>query len=80
MKKKLSDLTLEELEKSEKTVRSILIGGSISMFVLLAVLVYLIFKTQLFVLVAVMPALFVTILPGVIILIRIKAEIKSRNQ
>lgn len=80
MKKKLSELTLEELGKREKTVRSILIGGSISMFVLLAVLVYLIFKTQLFVLVAVMPALFVTILPGVIILIRIKAEIKSRNQ
>jgi len=80
MKKKLSELTLEELEKREKTVRSILIGGSISMFVLLAVLVYLIFKTQLFVLVAVMPALFVTILPGVIILIWIKAEIKSRNQ
>ena len=77
-KRKLEELDLEELKTKASKYQSILIG--ITVVILSSVLLYLILKTELFALVAIIPGLFLsTILPCSIMLSKVKAEIKSRN-
>jgi len=79
-KRKLEELDLEELKTKASKYQSILIGIGITVVILSSVLLYLILKTELFALVAIIPGLFLsTILPCSIMLNKVKAEIKSRN-
>jgi len=77
--KKLSELTLEELDQKKKMAGGAVIGLLIVMVLAATILLYLIFKTKNFVLLAVLPACFMTILPVFIYVTQINKEIKSRH-
>lgn len=76
---KLSGLTLEELYKRKKTLQGATIGLGIVMVAAFSILLYLVFKSQKFGLIAIIPAGFITLLPGIIGLNQVNTEIKSRN-
>lgn len=78
-KNKLSALTLEELYEKKKKLKGMAIGIGIGMVIICSVLLYLIFRTKNFVLLAVVPGCLVTLLPSFIILGQINAEIKLRE-
>ncbi|CAL1518888.1 hypothetical protein MMC2321_02633 [Chitinophaga sp. MM2321] len=76
---KFSDLTINELNKQKSSLNRILLGTGIVMLILCTVLLYLISKSQNFALIAVIPCILLTMLPGIIKLSQINAEIKSRD-
>ncbi|RWW92371.1 hypothetical protein [Flavobacterium cerinum] len=76
---KLSGLTLEELYKRKKTLQGATIGFGIVMVIAFSILIYLVFQSKKFGLLAIMPAGFMTLLPGIIGLSQVNAEIKSRK-
>jgi Na+/glutamate symporter len=78
-KKKLSELTITELNKQKRFLTGVVLGSSIVMLALCCALLYLINKKQNFALVAVIPCFLVSMSPGVIRLNQINAEIKSRD-
>ncbi|KQC00711.1 hypothetical protein [Pedobacter sp. Hv1] len=78
-KNKLSTLTLEELYEKRKKLKSTSMGIGIGMVVICSVLLYLIFKTKNFVLLAVVPGCLMTLLPSFIVLSQLNTEIKSRE-
>lgn len=79
MDKKLSELTISELNKRKSSLNGMLIGTSIVILILCSILLYLINKSQNFALIAVVPCCLLIMLPGIIKLSQINAEIKSRN-
>lgn len=79
-KRKLEDLELTELKTKANKYHSLLIGGVAVIVTLSSILLYLIFKTELFALLVIIPGMFLTIiLPSSIMLGKIKAEMKNRN-
>lgn len=76
---KLSELTIEELNKRKKILQGATIGFGIVMVIALAILVYLMFRNRNFTLVAIIPACLIVLLPGIINLSKINSEIKTRN-
>jgi len=78
-KNRLTELTLEELREEEKAVTKILYATAIIVLMLCGIMLYMIFNHHSSSLIAVIPACFVTMLPGIIKLSQVKAEIKSRN-
>lgn len=78
-KNKLSALTLEELYEKRKKLKGLAVGIGIAMIIICSVLLYLIFKTKNFVLLAVVPGCLMTLLPSFIVLGQLNAEIKLRE-
>ncbi len=78
--KKISDFTLDELRKKEKTIRGIVIGTGIVSMIAAGVLLYSIIKSERYELIAVVVALTITPIPSSIVLSRLRAEIKSREE
>jgi len=78
-KNRLTELTLEELHKEQKAVSKILKGSAIVALILCGIILYMIFNRHSSSLIAVIPACFVTMLPGIIKLGQVNAELKSRN-
>lgn len=78
-KNKLSAFTVTELNKQKKQLNGILIGSAIVLLFLFGALLYLIIKKQNFVLLAVIPGCSLTLLPAVIRLSQLNAEIKLRG-
>lgn len=76
---KLSALTLEELYKRKKTLQGALIGFGIVMTIAFFILIYLVFLSKKFGLIAIIPAGFMTLLPAIIGLSQVNAEIKLRK-
>lgn len=76
---KLSGLTLEELYKRKKTLQSATIGFGIVMVIAFCILLYLVFQSRKFGVMAIMPTGFMTLLPGIIGLSQVNTEIKSRK-
>lgn len=79
-KSKLSELTLEELEKKKKTIIGAAIGLGIVTLIAFSILLYLIIKSKNVALVGVLPGSFIIFLPIFIGLSQINAEIKSRKR
>lgn len=77
--RKFSELSIEELYKKKKTLTSIMIGFGVVMVILYAILLYLIFKSESFALIAIIPASLLSIFPTLIILGQVNSEIKLRN-
>lgn len=78
-KKKLTDLTFEELKLRQKNAKKVFIGLACVVILVNAVLVFLIFKSELYALFAVVVASMITLLPNYIILAQTNQEIKSRQ-
>ncbi|MEA5461041.1 hypothetical protein VB796_18410 [Arcicella sp. LKC2W] len=78
--KKLSELTLEELQAKKKTLKGAIIGLGIVMVVAVATLVYLAIKTGNFVLIAGAMGCGITLLPSIIMVNQMNNEIKSRTK
>jgi ABC-type bacteriocin/lantibiotic exporter with double-glycine peptidase domain len=76
---KLSGLTLEELYKRKKTLQGAAIGFGIVMVIAFCILLYLVFQSRKFGLIAIIPAGFMTLLPAIIGLSQVNTEIKSRK-
>jgi hypothetical protein len=79
MNKTLSELTISELNKRKSSLSRILIGTGIVILVLCSVILYLVNRNQNFALIAVVPCSLLMMLPGIIKLSQIIAEIKSRT-
>jgi len=75
---KLTALTLDELYSKKKTLTGTTIGFGFVMILASAVLIYLSFKSQKSGLLAIIPALLIILIPGLVNLNKINAEIKSR--
>jgi len=78
-KNSLSEFSLEELSKRKKKLSAALIGFTIVMVIAYSILVYFVFKSRKFGLIAIIPAGFITLLPMMIGLSQVNAEIKSRQ-
>ncbi|WP_116790401.1 hypothetical protein [Flavobacterium psychrotrophum] len=76
---KLSDLTLEELNKQKSTLKGVIIGFSILFLFAFIVLFYLIYKNGNYVLLACLPPGIFAMLPAVMRLSQLNTEIKSRK-
>jgi hypothetical protein len=76
---KLSDLTLEELTKQKNTLKGVIIGFSILFLFAFSVLFYLIFESRNYVLLACIPPGLLAMLPAIMRLSQLNAEIKLRN-
>lgn len=78
-KKKLTDFTLEEVQVRQKNAKKVFITVASAVILVNAVLVFLIFKSELYALFAVVVASMITLLPNFIILAQTNQEIKSRQ-
>lgn len=78
-KNKYAGLTLEELEKKEKTMKGVVYGTGILILIASAVLFYFSIKNKKPAFSAVSISCMSTIIPAVIGLSQISAEIKSRK-
>jgi hypothetical protein len=78
-KSKLADISLAELQKQKSTLTGILIGFGIIILVASGLLIYFISKGKNVALIAVIPGCMVTLLPALIRISQLNAEIKSRN-
>lgn len=78
-KKKLTDLTFEELQIRQKNAKNVFIGLASAVILVNAVLVFLIFKSELYSLFAVVIGSMTTLLPSFINLTQLNQEIKSRQ-
>ena len=78
MKKKLSDMTIDELNKRKNTLKGAMIGISIVMIIAYGILLYLVIKSKNFVFLTIIPSGFLTLIPIIMGLKQIDAEIKSR--
>lgn len=78
-KNKLSALTLEELYEKRKKLKGLAVGIGVGMVIICSFLLYLIFKTKNYVLLAVVPGCLMTLLPSFIVLSQLNAEIKLRE-
>lgn len=76
---KLSELTIEELTKQRNTLKGVIIGFSILFLLAFSVLFYLIFKNGNYVLLACLPPGFFAMLPAIMRISQLNAEIKLRN-
>ncbi len=76
---KLSDLTLEELNKQKNSLKGVLIGLGIVTLIAYSILLYLAIKNRNFVLIAIIPCGAITLLPGLIRWSQLNTEIKSRQ-
>lgn len=77
--KKIADLTIEELNKQKKTLRGAIIGLGIVMIIAYVTLAFVVFKTKNYVLLAIIPCGPLTLLPSVMRLKQINAELKTRH-
>ena len=77
--KKLTDLTLEELQERYKKSKGSAIGISIVMVIAVIALIYLSLETKNYALIAVAISCSITLLPMFMSLNQIATEIKSRN-
>jgi len=76
---KLSDLTLEELTKQKKQMSAI-VGATIAvLLIFLGAMIFLIYRKQNLTLLAILPSVGLALLPGVIRLNQLNAEIKARG-
>jgi hypothetical protein len=78
-KNQLSELTLEELYKKKKTLQGATIGLGIVMVIAFSILLYLVFKSRNFALITIIPAGLISLIPGIIGLVQVNSEIKSRK-
>jgi hypothetical protein len=76
---KLAELTLAELQKKKKTIKSAIIGLGIVILMAVATLIYFTIKNQNYAFLGVAFGSLISLLPSVIFLSQIEAEIKSRN-
>jgi hypothetical protein len=76
---KLTELTLEELQKKKKTIKSAIIGLGIVMLLAVTILIYFTIKNQNYAFLGVAFGSLISLLPSVIFLNQIETEIKSRN-
>lgn len=76
---KLAELTSEQLEARKKTLTGALIGLAIVMIIACSVLFYIAITKKNYALMTVCTGCFITLLPSVIGLKQINAEIKSRE-
>ncbi len=77
--KKLTDLTLEELQERKKKIAAPLIGIGIVLVIVCGILFYMAITKHMPALIAVSIGCLTTILPGFILLGQLQAEIKSRG-
>lgn len=78
-KNKLSELTIAELDKQKKSLSGLVLGSSIVMFILCCAILYLVSQKQNFALAAIIPCCLLSMLPGIIKLSQINAELKARD-
>lgn len=78
-KNKLSELTIDELNKQKNSSTGFLLGSGIVMLILISTLLYLIIKNQNFSLTAIVPILLLMMVPAIIKVNQINSEIKSRK-
>ncbi|MCX8531035.1 hypothetical protein [Chryseobacterium luquanense] len=76
---KLSDLSLEKLESKKKTVQSLAIGLGIVMLIACSILFYFAITSKNFALIAVAIGSLMSLMPILISIGQINAEIKSRK-
>lgn len=76
---KLSDLSIEQLESKKKTVQSLAIGLGIVMLIACFVLFYVAIISKNFALIAVAIGSLMSLMPVLISIGQINAEIKSRK-
>jgi hypothetical protein len=80
MNKKLTELTLNELNIEKKKTKGVLTGLGLVMLIACGILVFLAVKSENFALIAVASGSFITLLPILIRLGQIEKEIKNREQ
>lgn len=78
-KSKLSALTIDELHKQKRSLNGMVLGTGIILLILCGVLLYLINKSRSFSLLPVVPCCLLIVIPGIIKLSQVNAEIKSRR-
>lgn len=78
-KNPLADLSLEELLRQKKMCNGVVFGIGIVMLLASAVLAYTAIKSKNYLLIAVVPCSMLSLLPSIIRLGQLNAEIKSRN-
>ena len=79
-KKKLSELTLNELYTEKKKIKGILMGFGIVMIIACIILIAVAVKSKNYALIAVASGSFITLLPITTRLGQIDKEIKTREQ
>lgn len=77
--KKLSELRLEELIEKKKKLQGIVIGLGIVMFITSIGIIYFAIKNNNYTSMVIVISCFVTLLPNVVSLSQLNAEIKSRK-
>lgn len=77
--KKLSELRLEELIEKKKKLQGIVIGLGIVMFITSIGIIYFAVKNNNYTSMVIVISCFVTLLPNVVSLSQLNAEIKSRK-
>jgi hypothetical protein len=80
MNKKLTELTLNELNIEKKKTKGVLTGLGLVMLIACGILVFLAAKSENFALIAVASGSFITLLPILIRLGQIEKVIKNREQ
>lgn len=80
MKKKIAELTLEELLKKQKLIKNVLRACLLVMLVSIIILLFTIYKSKNFILLVLFPACIFPILPLLISYGQINTEIKNRKQ
>lgn len=78
-KNKFADLSLEALQVKQTNAKKVVMGLGIVMVVINLLLVFMIFKTKLYSLFAVVIGSMTTLLPSFINLTQLNQEIKSRQ-
>jgi len=76
---KLSELPIEEIIRQKNLLKGVLIGFSIVLVIAYSILIYLMVTNKNYILFTIIPLGFITLLPAVIRLSQINAEIKLRN-
>jgi len=77
---KLSELSIQEITKQKKLLTGVLIGFSIVLVIAYSILIYLMIRHKNYIILTIIPLGFVTLLPAIIRLSQINAEIKSRSE
>ncbi|NMH27947.1 hypothetical protein [Flavobacterium silvaticum] len=78
-KNKLSGLSVEELEKEKSKIKGVAIGLGIVMVSAAVILLFLMAKSGKFGLAAIIPAMFLTLMPILIRMSQVETELKSRK-
>lgn len=75
----LSQLSLAELHSRKNKLKGAIIGLGIVMVAALAIVLYIVLHKKMVALLATLPAMFLSLMPSVIVLNKINTELKSRQ-